>query len=114
MIAEINKFYRVDLVIMDGIEAFVSGGPERGDVVAPNLLLASEDRVAIDAVGVAILRLYGATGCVAEGGIFELDQLRRAAELGVGVKSASEIHLAPLDEESREAADKIERILKIG
>ncbi len=114
MIAEINKVYRVDLVIMDGIEAFVSGGPERGDVVAPNLLLASEDRVAIDAVGVAILRLYGAAGHVAEGGIFELDQLRRAAELGVGVKSESEIRLVPLDEESRGAADKIERILKVG
>lgn len=113
MIAEINKFYSVDLVIMDGIKAFVSGGPERGAVVAPNLLLASEDRVAIDAVGVAILRLYGTTGPAAEGDIFELDQLRRAAELGVGVKSASEISIAPLDEESRKVADKIERILKI-
>lgn len=54
MIAEINKFYKVDFVFMDAIKAFVSGGPERGTVVEPNLLLASRDRVAIDAVGVAI------------------------------------------------------------
>jgi uncharacterized protein (DUF362 family) len=112
MIAEINKFYRVDLVIMDGIKAFVNGGPESGDMVEPNLLLASEDRVAIDAVGVAILRIYGANGHVEKGSIFELDQLRRAAELGIGVKSASEIRLTPLSNESRDIADKIERVLK--
>jgi len=112
MIAEINKFYRADLVVMDGIKAFVSGGPEKGELVEPNLLLASEDRVAIDAVGVAILRIYGATGHVGKGNIFGLDQIRRAAELGIGVKSASEIHLTALNDETRDVAGKIERVLK--
>jgi uncharacterized protein (DUF362 family) len=112
MIAEINKFYPVNLVIMDATKAFVSGGPEQGEVVSPNLLLASEDRVAIDAVGVAILRMYNATGHVAKGSIFELDQIRRAAEISVGVKTAGEIHLKPLDEESRKVANKIENILR--
>ena len=56
MIAEIYAAYRVDLVVMDAIKAFINQGPDRGDVVEPNLLLASKDRVAIDAVGVAILR----------------------------------------------------------
>jgi len=111
MIAEINKHYRADLVVMDGIEAFVSGGPEKGELVEPNLLLASEDRVAIDAVGVAILRMYGANGHVAKGSIFGQEQIRRAAELGVGVKSASDIRLTPLDAESRGVAEKIERVL---
>jgi len=110
MIAEINRHYRADLVVMDGIEAFVSGGPEKGEVVEPNLLLASEDRVAIDAVGVAILRMYGANGHVAKGSIGQ-EQIRRAAELGVGFKSASEIRLTPLDAESRGVAEKIERVL---
>jgi uncharacterized protein (DUF362 family) len=112
MIAEINKFYRVDLVIMDGIRAFVSAGPEKGDTVEPNLLLASKDRIAIDAVGVAILRIYGVKGKVSEGKIFELDQLRRAAELGLGVRSASEIQVRPSNEESREMVGKIKRILE--
>jgi uncharacterized protein (DUF362 family) len=111
MIAEINQHYPADLIVMDGIKAFVTGGPERGDLVEPNLLLASEDRVAIDAVGVAILRIYGATKHIGEGDIFELDQLRRAAELGIGVKSASEIRLTPLNDASREVAGKIERVL---
>ena len=112
MIAEINKHYRADLVVMDGIKAFVSGGPEKGELVEPNLLLASEDRVAIDAVGVAILRIYGANGQVAKGSIFGLEQIRRAAELGVGVRSASDICLTPLSDESRGVAEKIEGLLR--
>lgn len=112
MIGEVNKFYSVDLVIMDATKAFVNEGPERGDVVEPNLLLAGKDRVAVDAVGVAILRSYGTTKNVMKGRIFELDQIRRAAELGVGVKSASEIRLVPVDDESREAADRVKSVLE--
>ncbi len=48
MIAEINREYKVDLVVMDGTCAFVDGGPERGTQVQPNLMLASKDRVALD------------------------------------------------------------------
>jgi len=107
MIAEINQRYRVDFVVMDGIRAFVNGGPERGEVVEPNLLLGSRDRVALDAVGVAVLRVYGAKGDVGKGRVFELDQIRRAAELGVGVKSAENIRLKPLNDECKEDVEKI-------
>jgi uncharacterized protein (DUF362 family) len=112
MIAEINQPYKVDLVVMDGIKAFTSGGPESGNIVEPNLLLASRDRIAIDAVGVAVLRKYGTTKEITKGSIFKLEQIRRAAELGVGVKSAVDIKLVPLNDDSSEAADEIERILK--
>jgi uncharacterized protein (DUF362 family) len=97
---------------MDGIKAFVTGGPDKGNLVEPNLLLASRDRVAIDAVGVAILKMYGAKGKVGEAEIFEQDQLKRAAELGFGVKSAAEIRLTPLNDDSRVETEKIERVLK--
>ena len=111
MIAEINQQYNVDIVIMDGIRGFVDDGPERGELVEPNLLLASSDRVALDAVGVAILRIYGAKGKVAQGRIFEQDQLRRAVELGIGVKSAAEIKLRSLDSDCKEDVEKIGRAL---
>jgi len=111
MIAEINRFYKSDLVVMDATEGFVTGGPDRGEPVKPNLMLASKDRVALDAVGVALLRSYGSTPEVMEGGIFDLEQIARAAELGVGVASASEIELVPLDAESEEDAEGIQRIL---
>ncbi len=112
MIAEINANYNLDFVLMDGIQAFVTGGPEKGKVVEPNLLLASRDRVALDAVGVSILKLYGAKGKVGEADVFEQDQLKRAAELGFGVKSASEIQLVPLNDESRIETERIEPVLR--
>ncbi|MFH0748378.1 MAG: DUF362 domain-containing protein [Candidatus Bathyarchaeota archaeon] len=110
MIAEVNQFYRVDAVVMDAITAFISGGPDRGKMVEPHLMLASRDRVAIDAVGLAILRNSGSTS-LRNGKIFELEQIRRAAELGIGVKSASEIKLKPLDEKSQAAARLIQNSL---
>ena len=112
MIAEINTAYHVDLVIMDAMKAFITQGPERGKIVEPNLLLASNDRVAIDAVGVALLRTYQSTPNVMRGRIFELDQIHRAAELGIGVQSASNIKLIPVDNENLDDAKKIEQILK--
>jgi uncharacterized protein (DUF362 family) len=112
MIAEINNNYNLDFVLMDGIKAFTTGGPDRGTLVEPNLLLASRDRVAIDAVGVAILKMHGAKGKVGEAAIFEQDQLKRAAELGFGVKSAAEIQLTSLNDESRVDAELIEQVLK--
>ncbi len=111
MIAEINKHYPVDLILMDGMKAFLNKGPERGLVTEPKLLLASKDRVAIDAVGVAILRHYGATNNVMKGRIFEQDQIKRAAELGVGVNSPEGINLVPIDEESQDTVDNINNIL---
>lgn len=112
MISEINKYYDVDFVIMDAIKAFISKGPEQGEVVEPNLILASDDRVAIDAVGVAILRNYGVKTNIAKGNIFELDQIKRASEVGVGIKSPDEIEIIPLNDESHEDASVILEILE--
>ncbi len=111
MIAEINHYYPVDLVLMDGMKAFVDGGPARGKMVEPGLILASADRVAIDAVGVAILRHYGTTKNVSKGKIFELTQIRRAVELGVGVSNPDDIEIIPLDDESQELTAQLKKIL---
>ena len=111
MIAEVNKYYNVDLVVMDALKAFIKGGPERGKLVEPNLLLASKDRVALDAVGVAILRDHGAK-VNSKRSIFELEQINRASELDIGVKSAAEINLVPLNEECQAVAERIVDILQ--
>jgi uncharacterized protein (DUF362 family) len=79
-----------------------------------NVILAGNDRVAIDAVGVAILRLFGTTPAVSQGPIFSLQQIARAAELGVGIKSPDQIELVSGDHESEEFANKItEALLKV-
>jgi hypothetical protein len=73
----------VDFVVMDAAKAFVSGGPDKGAGVEPGLMLTGKDRVALDATGVAILREFGASSLTKKP-VFALDQIRRAAELGVG------------------------------
>ncbi|MGD0081102.1 MAG: DUF362 domain-containing protein [Methanoregula sp.] len=111
MIAEINRFYRTDLVVMDATEGFASGGPDKGKLIKPGLIIAGSDRVALDAVGVALLRVHGTVPDVADGRIFGLEQIARAAELGVGVASAGAIRLVPLDSEGETAAQKIQEQL---
>jgi uncharacterized protein (DUF362 family) len=114
MIAEINTAYKTDLIVLDGVEAFTAGGPHVGTRVKANVMLGGTDRVAIDAVGVAILRLLGTTPEVSKGKIFEQDQIRRAAERGVGVKSAGEIEVVTGDRESEEFAERVRGELEKG
>ncbi len=111
MIAEINQHYQTDLVLMDATKAFLNEGPEKGFIAEPNVMLAAKDRVALDAVGVALLRYYGTTKEVSHGQIFEQDQIKRAAELGLGVKSADEIKLIAINDESQDFVDDMEKIL---
>ena len=111
MIAEINREYKPSLVVLDGIEAFVTEGPDRGRVVRPGVILAGEDRVALDAVGVGILRLFGTTPMVSKGKIFEQEQIARAVELGVGAKSLEEIEIVPLGKPAEDFVKKLEGVL---
>ena len=111
MIAEINSNYDVDLILMDGMKAFVDKGPDQGHLVEPNLLLMSKDRIAIDAVGVSILRHYGTTRDISKGKIFDLDQIKRASDLGVVVTSSDKINIVGLNAESEAVAGELDQIL---
>ena len=85
MIAEINTAYQPAFVVMDAMQAFTTAGPDTGTMVEPRLMLAATDRVALDAVGVAVLRHFGTTPEVSQGSIFQQEQIARAVELGIGV-----------------------------
>jgi uncharacterized protein (DUF362 family) len=113
MIAEINTAYTPSLIVMDGVEAFLDGGPDTGTKAATGVVLAGTDRIAMDAIGVAILRLFGTTPEVSQGKIFEQAQIARAVELGLGVGSPDEIELitADMDTESQAYADQIRAML---
>ncbi len=114
MIAEINLGYAPQLIVLDGVEAFTDGGPSRGTRKAGNVFLAGTDRVAIDAVGVAILKELGSNETIMGRKIFEHDQIQRAAELGLGISSVDQIKLVTPDKASKEYAQKIESILAQG
>jgi uncharacterized protein (DUF362 family) len=112
MIAEINAAYRPLAVVMDALEGFADGGPETGRRIAPGLVLASTDRVALDAVGVALLRAHGTTPDVSRGRVFDQEQIARAAELGVGAASPDEVEIAADDAASREQARRLSDLLR--
>jgi uncharacterized protein (DUF362 family) len=114
MIAEINQLYRPALVVLDGLEGFSDGGPDRGTPVSPGVLLLGSDRVAIDAVGVALLRLHGGNRTISAGRVFEQEQIARAVELGLGVKGPEQIELVTDDAESRAVADRVREVLLKG
>jgi uncharacterized protein (DUF362 family) len=114
MIAEINQLYRPALVVLDGIEGFSDGGPDRGTLVKPGVMLLGSDRVAIDAVGVALLRLHGGNRTISAGRVFDQEQIARAAQLGLGAKGPEQIELVTDDPESRAIADRVRQELLKG
>jgi uncharacterized protein (DUF362 family) len=111
MIAETNTIYKPALIVMDGVDAFVDGGPAAGTLAKPSVVLAGKDPVAIDAVGVAILRLFGTTPQVSEGKVFELEQIARAVELGLGIDAPERIRIVTGDAESEAYANLISQYL---
>jgi uncharacterized protein (DUF362 family) len=114
MIAEINTAYKPDLIVLDGVQAFTNGGPDQGKMVESNVILAGTDRVAIDAVGVALLRHFGTTPEVSQGAIFDQEQIARAVQLKIGVSSPKQIELVTGDRESAEYARQIRAVLDGG
>lgn len=112
MIAEINQLYQPALIVMDGLEGFTDGGPESGTLVKPQVMVLGADRVAVDAVGVAILRMHGGNATISRGRVFEQEQIARAVELGLGAQGPDQIDLVTDDPESRKVADRVRDVLR--
>jgi uncharacterized protein (DUF362 family) len=114
MIAELNGGYKPQLIVLDGVDAFVDGGPSNGALRKANVIIAGTDRVAVDAVGVAVLKELGSNEAIMGRKIFEQEQIQRAAELGLGVSSTAEIELVTPDAASRQYAADLRPILAQG
>jgi uncharacterized protein (DUF362 family) len=112
MIADLNASYSPGLILLDGVEAFRDGGPDKGTKVDAHVMLAGVDRIAVDAVGVAILRDLGTTPEVARGRVFDQEQIARAVELGLGVAEPQQIDLLTDDPAGREFADRLRVLLE--
>lgn len=91
-IAELNTLIKPDLIIMDARKCFITEGPAEGEMREPNLILVSDDRVAIDIEGIKIIQSFKGNSLK---GIepWQLPQIKRAIELGIGVKNEKEYQL---------------------
>lgn len=114
MIAEINQVYTPSLIVLDGIEAFTDGGPMKGVKKRADIILAGADRIAIDAVGLAILKELGSNRNIMEKKIFEQEQIARAVELGLGISNPGDIEIITEDAVSKKYADRLKGILLNG
>ena len=93
VVTELNLAYRPDLNIADGTKVMVEGGPWEGRAEEANLILASGDRVACDVVGLALIKSYGRWKRLLSASPWEMGQVRRAVELGLGAGSPEELEL---------------------
>jgi len=83
-VAEISLCWQPDLIVMDGRKAFVSGGPDTGQLAEPGLMLASGDLVAIDVEAMKVLLSYeGKNKLVADP--WQSPQIVTALKHGLGV-----------------------------
>jgi uncharacterized protein (DUF362 family) len=84
-LAELSLVVQPDLIIMDARKVFITGGPAKGELREPNLILASGNQVAIDVEGVKILQSY--PGNSLEGkDIWTLKQIKHSVDLGLATK----------------------------
>ena len=114
MIAEVNQAYTPALILLDGIEAFVDKGPMKGPKKRGDVILAGTDRVAIDAVGLAVLKELGSNKEIMEKPIFAQEQIARAVEVGLGVRHAGEIEIVTDDQAGSSYAERLRLILAKG
>jgi len=92
-LAELSLMVKPDLIIMDARRVFITGGPAKGEMREPNLILASGDQVAIDVEGVKIIQNY--PGNSLEGkNVWDLVQIKHTVELGLGPRSEEEYEIA--------------------
>jgi uncharacterized protein (DUF362 family) len=82
-LAEVNLCWQPDLIVMDGRKAFVSGGPDKGQLVEPGLVLASGDLIAIDVEAMKVLLDYRASNKI-PANPWELPQIATALKHGLG------------------------------
>jgi len=117
-IAELNLAVHPHLTIADATTMMIAGGPTSGTPAQANVLLLSGDRVALDAVAVALIRSYGAWPKVQGKTVWAQRQIKRAGELGLGVKGPNQMELLvrslePQDGEFARRAETVRRDLMI-
>ena len=87
-LVDLNLVVQPNLIIMDGRLCFISGGPFSGEVRAPNLVLASGDRIAIDVEAIKVIA--GFENSNLNDTPWNYTQIKHATKLGLGVKSETD------------------------
>jgi uncharacterized protein (DUF362 family) len=100
-VAELNLGITPALNILDGTQSFVFGGPSYGDTADPKLIVASRDRIAADATGVAVLKRYGTERRLQNFSVWENPFIMHGIAIGLGIDGLDQLNLkqAGIDDE---------------
>lgn len=90
-VAELASTVAPDLVLIDGRQAFVRGGPCYGLARRPNVILAAGDRIAADVTAIRELQRY--RQCALRDDPWSYGQIREAVRLGLGAPNDAAIHV---------------------
>lgn len=102
MIMETNLLYTPSLIVLDGTKCWIAGGPYTGELREPNVIIAGDDRIAVDVVGASVIRAMGSE-LLKDFPVWAHRQIRRAAELGLGARGPEEVEI--LAEDATGSAD---------
>ena len=87
-VADLNLVVHPDLIIMDGRKCFINGGPACGELREPNVILASGDRIAIDAEAIKTIQNYEGNNLTENA--WSYTQIRKATEHEIGIENENE------------------------
>jgi uncharacterized protein (DUF362 family) len=93
MIAEANLVHKPDFYLSDATKCFVTDGPNVGTLREPGIVIATGDVIANDVIGLALLKTLGTIDEIQNNSVWDQPQIKRAVELGLGVKNAKEIQI---------------------
>jgi uncharacterized protein (DUF362 family) len=108
-VAELNLGIRPALNILDGTKSFVFGGPSHGDQVEPKLIVASRDRIAADATGVAVLKRYGTERRLQKFSVWDNPFIQHGIKIGLGIDSLDKLKLkhAGMDDDIKDIQEAL-------
>ena len=92
MIMETNLLYTPSLAVVDGTKCWIAGGPYTGELREPDVIIAGDDRIAVDVVGASVIRAMGSE-ILRDIPVWSHRQIRRAAELGLGASGPGEVEI---------------------
>ena len=87
-LADLNLAIAPDLIIMDGRRCFIRGGPDKGELREPNVMLASGDRIAMEVECLRIIQGY--SGHSLKRKPWDYPTIKLAVELGLGAAGEAE------------------------
>jgi uncharacterized protein (DUF362 family) len=94
-LAELHLSRLPSFIVTDCTKVFINGGPTNGKAVDVNMIFATNDIIANDVMGLAILKTLGTIDIIQDNSPWIHPQIKRAVELGLGIKDCKKIEINP-------------------